>query len=226
MEGLIHGGAYFWNLTLVWSSAQLGQHIVFQWLIPRRVITSLMAAVIHFRIFIDFRKGSCTQGHVCFTIGPGDSPSKMHIYGAASHGFTMTLVALTSGCYTLSKGNLCVLSETAYWLFTANLGYLVEKVVTLNYLENSRCTKWYKMQITKKLLLSCLVLSSCHFPICNLGTWWMGWPLHTLGGKQGKRGGSQVCKVEVWETRVLGTLASLPPPSRHGSLSYMQPYIC
>ena len=95
LEGLIHGGAYFWNLTLVWSSAHLGQHIVFQWLIPRRVVTSLMAAVIHFRIFIDFRKGSCTQGHVCFTIGPGDSPSKMHIYGAASHGFTVTLVALT-----------------------------------------------------------------------------------------------------------------------------------
>lgn len=57
---------------------------------------------------------------MCFTIGPGDSPSKMHIYGAASHGFTLTLVALTSGCYTLSKGNLCVLSKTAYWLFTAN----------------------------------------------------------------------------------------------------------
>ena len=100
----------------------LGQHIVFQWLILRRVVTLLMAACNSLQEFIDLKKGSCTQGHVCFTIGPGDSPSKMHIYGAASHGFTVTLVALASGCYSLSKGNLCVLSKTAYWLFTANPG--------------------------------------------------------------------------------------------------------
>ena len=59
---------------------------------------------------------------MCFTIGPGESPSKLHIYGAASHGFTVTLVGLPSGCYTLSKGNLYVLFKTANWLFTANPG--------------------------------------------------------------------------------------------------------
>ena len=82
----------------------LRQHIVFQWLIRRRVATPLMAAVTHFRNSLTLGKVPVPRV-VCFTFGPVDSPAKLHIYGAASHGFTVTLVGLASGCYTFLKGN-------------------------------------------------------------------------------------------------------------------------
>ena len=55
----------------------------------------------------------------------------------------------------------------------------------------------------KLLLLSCLVLSSCHFPIHNLGTRWMGWSLP----------GARYARSRYWRPEFWAPLpASLPLP--------------